>query len=522
MALKTRIAMRYMEIIASKAEKEVERFLKALLPGTPYAGKAKAVGGYVRDEYLSLIKNDPSIESKDLDIVVDMKNGAEKITHFIYDQLKSEKSPVSNPHQMGKDYPIWQITFKDDVEYKGEIYKTKGAVIEFADAMKESYPDPESRQRKTEPATIKEDIERRDFAVNMLIKDLTTGEIEDLTGTSKADISKGILKGHPDIPLDKMFKNDPLRMIRLIRFQTKYGWKIPLSVLKAVKRNAKRIEIVSAERIMEELKKIMKLGKMKDAVRLMSTTGLLKHILPEIEGLKGVKQSPKHHQEGDVYKHTLMVLKEAPAGIESQMAALLHDIGKPETTQILEDAVTSYGHQDVGAEIAETIMKRLKFDNATTDKVKKMVRYHMRPHQLGKNPSTKALRKFVREVGDETVDSILDLAEADELGKIPSTKDVPELRKKIDKIREESKEAPISKEPVLNGKEIMDTLGIKTGPEVGKAKKFLLELGDEYAEKKKELTKEQAKKELIKEFGKKASVASHIRKLAEIIGDHDD
>jgi len=248
---------------------------------------------------------------------------------------------------------------------------------------------------------------------------------------------------------------------------------------------------------MGELKKIMELGKLGQAIKLMSATGLLKHILPEVNALKGIKQRPDYHGEGDVYRHMLLVLKEAPAGVENQMAALLHDIGKPATTMLIEDQIKSKGHEEVGAEIAEAIMKRLKFDNDTTERVKKIVRNHMRPHRLGPNPSTKAIRKFVREVGDDLVDSILDLAHADELGRIPSSSDIPDLRKKIDEIRTK---VDIKKEPILNGKEIMDILGISTGPEVGRAKKILIDLEDEYAGKNKPFTKDEARQELLKKF----------------------
>jgi len=519
-----RIVEAYLHLISTSAEKEVERFLKSFLPGTEFAGKLKAVGGYVRDEYLSLIKNDPSIESKDLDIVVNMRDGAEKVTNFIYDTFNKKtlwdkvkelfsgtsNNPVSKPRQLGKGYPIWQITFKKDITYKSEKYHTRGAVIEFADTMKEVFPDPSSRQRQTLPADLKEDIERRDFTVNMLLKDMTTGEIEDATGVSKEDIAKGILRGHPGVSLDKIFNDDPLRMLRLIRFQAKYGWDIPRSVLKTVKRNADRIEIISSERIKEELEKIMKLGKLKKAVKIMSATGLLKHVLPEVEALKGVKQPEKHHSEGDVYRHTLMVLDNTKPGIESQLAALLHDIGKPKTQDLLEDKITFYGHDDVGSEIAAAILKRLKFDNKTIDKVKKMVKYHMRAHRIGDKPSVKTLRKFVRDVGEETIDAVLDLSRADELGRIPSSENIPDLRKKI----EEARKLPIKAEPVLDGKEIMKLLGLKSGPDVGKAKKLLTDIADDYAEKGKRLTKSRAKKELLKQFGGKKTLASNLRIIA--------
>jgi len=507
----TRIALDYIQ--SSQSEEEVERFLKAFLPGTPYANKTHAVGGYVRDQYLRFLKNDPNIEAKDLDIVVDMKDGAEKLTHYIYEQLE-EKESVSQPRQLGKGYPIWQITFKEDIKYKGETYKTKGAVVEFADTMKESYPDPESRQRKTEPGTLKEDIERRDLTINMLLKDLTTGEFEDLTGVSKEDIEKGILRGHPQVSLDKILKEDPLRLIRICRFQAKYDWDIPMSVLRAMKRNAERITIVSSERIMGELEKIMKIGKLSRAIKLMSATGLLKHILPEVEALKGVKQREDYHSEGDAYRHTLMVLKNAPPGVENQIAALLHDIGKPATTKMIENQISSKGHEEVGAEIAEAIMKRLKFDNDATSRVKKIVRNHMRPHQLGRASGPKALRKFIREVGDELIESILNLARADELGKIPATNDIPDLKKRIEEIKNK---AEIKKEPVLNGTEIMELLGIPTGPEVGRAKKILIELEDDYAEKGKTLTKDDARQELVKEFHKKASIADVLRNISSLI-----
>lgn len=466
-------------IIATSAEKEVERLLKPMLEGTVYKGKTFAVGGYIRDEILGK-------ESKDLDIVVEMKDGAEKLTKYIYQELR-QPDKVSTPRQLGAGYPIWQLAFKGDVEYKGEEYKTTGAEIEFADTMKESFPDENSRQRKTEPGTLQDDIERRDFTSNMLLKDLSNGEIIDLTGVSKNDIEKGIIRGHPNVSLDIIFSNDPLRMIRCIRFAVKYDWDVPLSVLKTVKRNAQRIEIVSSERIMGELEKVMVLGKLDKAVKLMKITGLLKYVLPEIDALHGVVQGKDRHAEGDVFRHTLLVLKNAPKTIEGQLAALLHDVGKPKTQEIVENTVHFYGHDEVGAEMAEAILYRLKFDKKTIDKVVKLVREHMRPHSL-EGASSKALRKLVRDIGEELTDALLDLAEADSLGSYPIENVIPELREEIKRI----KESPIQvkKQPVLNGQEIMEVLNIKAGPKVGEVGKYLLELADEFASEGKELTKE--------------------------------
>jgi len=484
-------------ITSARAEQEVEKFLKAFLPGTPFAHKAFAVGGYVRDQMLGL-------EAKDLDIVVEMKDGAEKLTKFLRKQLGRS---VSTPRQLGAGYPIWQITFKDNITFKDKTYRTKGAIIEFADTMTESFPDPKTRQRQTEFGTIEQDVERRDFTVNMLMKDLTDGEVKDFTGVSKSDLEKGILRGHPGVSLDKIFANDPLRMIRLIRFQTKYGWKIPLSVLKTVKRNAKRIRIVSSERIMEELKKVMKLGKLDKAIRLMKITGLLKYVLPEVDELSKVQQDVKHHAEGSVFKHTLMVLKNAKPTVEAQMAALLHDVGKKDTQEVIGDSIKFQGHEEVSGEIAEAILRRLKFDVNTIKRVKTVVENHMRPHRLGdevlENPtssrSQKMLRRFVRRVGDEFVDAVLDLAEADALGKLPPENYIPKLREMIEDVSKSP--LPVSRKPVLDGREIMRLLGIEAGPLVGEVGRFLLELQDEFASEGKALTKSEAEKRVLQQFG---------------------
>ena len=163
------------------------------------------------------------------------------------------------------------------------------------------------------------------------------------------------------------------------------------------------------------LEKVMKMGKLAQAVKMMKATGLLPYVMPEIDALRGVKQSPEFHQEGDVLRHTMNVLKNAPATVEGQLAALMHDIGKPSTQEILGEEIHFHGHEDVGAEMAEAMLRRLKFDNETTKQVVTMVRNHMRPHSLS-DASEKALRKFVRDLGDEMADAVLELARADEEG----------------------------------------------------------------------------------------------------------
>ena len=475
------------KVISSAAEKEVERLFKKLLPSSPFAGKAFSVGGYVRDELLG-------VGTKDLDVVVNMQGGAGKMTKWLHREFPS----ISRPRQM-RNYPIWVIAFKEDVKYKGEVYNTSGAEVEFADSQKESFPDESSRDRLTEPGTLEEDSQRRDFTVNMLLRDLSSGELLDLTGTSIKDIKEGILRGHHAVDFGKILNDDPLRMMRLVRFQVKYGWKIPMDVLRTVKKNAGRIKIVSGERIRDELIKIMKLGKLSQAIRLMKAVGLLQYVLPEIEAMKGVMHdlSRGHHQEGDVLKHTILVLKNAKPGVESQLAALLHDVGKPKTQEILEDKIQFLGHETVGGEMAEAIMRRLKFERTTVKSVRRMVENHMRPHDLGRGGAgTKALRRFVRKVGEETYDAILDLAEADALGNLPPRNYIPELRKQID----EAMQIPVSQKSVLNGKEIMDLLGMGEGIQVGEAIQFVKDMEDESAARGEELGKAEATKLILDKF----------------------
>jgi putative nucleotidyltransferase with HDIG domain len=341
----------------------------------------------------------------------------------------------------------------------------------------------------------------------MLLKDLTTGEIEDLTGTSKKDVKNGVLRGHPEVPLDKMFNEDPLRMLRLVRFNAKYGWKVPKDVIRAVQKNADRIKIVSAERIYGELEKILKLGKLHQAVKFMSVCGLLSYILPEVRALKGVEQDSRHHNEGDVYRHTMMVLKNAPLTIQGQMAALLHDIGKPKSQEYIDGKIKFLGHEEVGAEMTEAILERMKFPKDIADSVTRIVRHHMRPHHLNinGNPSERSIRKFIGEVGDDLED-VLAQALADRQGMLPYIPDVEELKEKVKAVQEKNKALGVDPTKLpLNGSEVMEALNIPRGPMVGEALRLLKTLQDDYLTEGKVLDKDTAILLLRKHFSSQSS-----------------
>jgi poly(A) polymerase len=437
------------------------------------------------------------IDSKDLDVVIDIQGGAKALGGFLH-RLFPEAT--STPRQLGKGYPIWFVAFKEDVEYKGQVYQTKGADIDIAESQKEGFPDPDSRQRVVDFGTIEEDMQRRDFTVNQLMKDLTTGQIVDLSGTGVADVKKGILRTHPNVSPDAVFTDDPLRMMRLVRFMAKYGWTAAPDVVEAVKRNAHRIEIVSGERIQSELGKVMKLGKTAHAIRFMQKTGLLKYVMPEINDLVGVEQDEHYHAEGDVFEHTMLVLEKAQPTIESQLAALFHDAGKRATQEFVGDRIKFLGHEEVSGEIAEAVLRRLKYDNKTIHKVKFIVENHMRAHTAAEW-SPRAVRKFIRETG-EHLEDILHQTEIDALsshgpGMVPKENPIPDLRERIKQVQQ----VPIQKKPVLDGREIMALLDIGPGPLVGEVMNWLQGVADEWAGEGKELSPEQAKQLVLEEFG---------------------
>lgn len=463
--------------ITTTPEKEVERLIRAVLFGTltDFQGKVFSVGGFVRDDVLG-------IPSKDLDIVVEMERGAESFSKALHAMFKES---VSQAHQLGASYPIWHLSFKGDVRFDDELFQTTGAEVDFADTQVEMFPDAESRQRNTKFGTIEQDIERRDFTVNMLLRDLTSGKLRDLTGVSKQDIELGILRGHPSVSLDKIFSDDPLRMIRLIRFHAKFGWRLGSGVLECVERNAERIKIISGERIRDELIKIMEYGKLALAIRMMSETGLLKYVIPEVAAMHGVEQDVYHHSEGDVFVHTMLLVEKAKPTVIAQLSALLHDVGKPACQEVFPQdgappRIKFLKHEDVGAELAEHILRRLKFEIVVIEKIKKMIQFHLRAH-FSPEWSSKAVRKFVRECGDDLED-ILHLTEIDGMsshgpdGKVKENC-IPALRERIKSLSV----VPVQKKTILNGDDIMELLKLTPGPQIRKAMTMLQDIEDEFA-----------------------------------------
>jgi poly(A) polymerase len=246
--------------------------------------------------------------------------------------------------------------------------------------------------------TPQEDVSRRDFTINGLLMKHDSGEVLDYVG-GRADLSAGIIRaiGEPG----RRFTEDKLRMLRAVRFAARFGYTIDLDTFAAIKKHASEIHSVSAERIRDELTKLLTEGAARRGFELLDESGLLQQLLPEISDLRGVNQPREHHPEGDVWIHTRMMLDGLPSGASPTLAwgVLLHDVGKPPTFRPPSetgDRIRFDGHVDVGVRMAEAICRRLRFANEETEQVKALVANHMKFKDVAKMRKS-TLKRFVRQ-----------------------------------------------------------------------------------------------------------------------------
>jgi poly(A) polymerase len=245
----------------------------------------------------------------------------------------------------------------------------------------------------------REDVARRDFTINGMMLDpgvgeITAGEVLDFVGGRK-DLEARIIRAIGDP--QRRFAEDKLRMLRAVRFAARLGYEIEAGTLAAIQRLAHEIQVVSRERVRDELTKMLTEGHARRAFLLLDECGLLKEVLPEITAMKGVAQPPEFHPEGDVFVHTLLLLENLPHPCPPTLAwgALLHDVGKPATFRVAPDRIRFDNHVDVGVKIAEEICDRLRFSNHDAAQVLALVDNHMRfSHATRMNQST--LKKFLR------------------------------------------------------------------------------------------------------------------------------
>jgi poly(A) polymerase len=240
----------------------------------------------------------------------------------------------------------------------------------------------------------KEDAQRRDFTINGMMLDPETNKVLDLV-SGQEDLKAGIVRAIGDP--ERRFEEDKLRMLRAVRFAARLNYKIDPATMAAIRKLAPTLNQVSAERIREELTKMLTEGQASQAFELLDKSALLQEVLPEIAAMKGVEQPPQFHPEGDVFVHTLLLLEELPHPCSTALAwgALLHDVGKPPTFRVAPDRIRFDGHVDVGVRMAEEICRRLRFSSDDTEQILALVDNHMRfGHAMRMSEST--FKKFVR------------------------------------------------------------------------------------------------------------------------------
>jgi poly(A) polymerase len=357
--------------------------------------------------------------------------------------------------------------------------------IEITTYRSDAY-EPDSRKPEVEYGdTLVGDLGRRDFTVNAMAVTLPERSFEDPFG-GRDDVKRGVLRT-PGRPEDS-FSDDPLRMMRAARFASQLGFTVDPAVVQAMRDMAARIEIVSAERVREELVKLLVGQHPRLGLTLLVETGLAEHVLPELPAL--ALERDEHHRHKDVYEHTLRVLEQTieleprlPGGgpdFIARFAALMHDVGKPRTRRFQDDGTVTFHHHDVvGAKLTRQRMKQLRFANDTIDAVAHLVELHLRFHGYGSGEWTdSAVRRYVRDAGDQLERlHVLTRADCTTRNKRKAERlrrAYDDLEARIDRLAEEEELASIR--PDLDGNQIMEILGIGPGREIGEAYRFLLDL----------------------------------------------
>lgn len=327
--------------------------------------------------------------------------------------------------------------------------------------------------------TLEEDIIRRDFTVNALALEIVDSEtkIIDLVN-GQSDLGKKLIRavGNPD----ERFKEDALRLMRAVRFCAQLGFSIEEKTLKAIKNDSQLIAHVSFERVRDELLKILASDNSYEGVTLLSDTGILDIIVPELTKGKGISQKrPGRHHTTDVFTHNLLSMKECPTKDPIvKLAALLHDVGKPYVVSRDESGhVIFYNHEVVGSKIAKDICERLRLSNKEKDRIFTLIRWHM--FTVDENITDSAVRRFIRRVGVENVKDMIDLRIGDRLGGGTQTAESWRLRNFKERLSEQLNPPFSINDMAIDGNDVMNELDIPPGKKVGEILQKLFEEVDE-------------------------------------------
>ena len=437
--------------------KDILKTIAEIIRGTRFQNRTYAVGGFVRDHVIGKISND-------LDIVVELDNGGMELAQLLY-----EKGISSRP-----------VIFKN---FGTAFVLIENQKIEFVMTRKESYRD-KDRKPEVKTGSLKEDVFRRDFTINSLVMNISTGEIADISGFGISDIKNKIIRStsNPGI----IFSEDPLRMLRAVRFAVQLDFKIETKTKKGIWDNHDKLKFISWERRRDEFIKIITLSKPVKWLKMLLRFGLMKNLVPELLELQDVTQN-KYHDE-DVWEHTLKTLHNSEKDLVVRLAALLHDVAKPQTRSSDENGVHFYRHESVSAELSKKILSRLKFPAKISSQVARIIRNHVRLKQFGddlKDMSDKAVRRLVMDMGDD-LEPFLQLVHSDNISHAPDYclhNQISNLRKRIALIPKKI----IEKKLPVSGMDIMLHFGLSEGKKIGimmdRVKEIWLEYPDWSKEK---------------------------------------
>src|SRR5258708_30211561 len=351
-------------------------------------------------------------------------------------------------------------------------------IVEITTFRSEQY-NPESRKPEVCFGTdLREDLLRRDFTINALARDPLDGHIIDLFG-GRQDLEAHILRAVGNEP-DKRFNEDPLRLLRAVRFAAQLDFMIEPETYSSMQRQAPKLQKISRERIRDEMNKLLLSPHPAKGLDLLVESGLMEWVVPEVLELRGVSQQPQPRGvlTKDVYAHVLRVVERSSPRLAARWGALLHDIAKPRTKTVEDNKVHFFGHEDVGAYMSREILKQLHFDRDFIENISCMVRLHMRANAYTPDWTDGAVRRLMLDAGEALLD-LLDLSRADitsyRIEKVNrATARVTELAERCQRLKEEAERVPL-KSP-LDGNELMAMFDRGPGPWLRPIKEHLLGL----------------------------------------------
>ena len=418
--------------------KNIIKVISKTINGTRFENNTFIAGGFVRDLVMGK-------KSNDLDIVVSLENGGEKLAKFLFEKGVSSKPVIFE--RFGTALVI--------------IY---GHKVEFVMTRKESYR-AKSRKPDVQIGTLEQDVFRRDFTINSLLMNISTNKILDITKKGFSDIKNRIIRSssEPDI----FFAEDPLRMLRAVRFAVELKFSIESETGNGIKNNADKLEDISWERRRDELVKILVSPSPVKGIRMLLELDLMKNLIPEFSEIMNVTQNKFHDK--DVLEHTLSVLEKTNPNRILRVSALLHDIGKARTKMENKTGIHFYKHEIISSQMAREILNRLKFSKDDIKDISFIIKNHMRLKSFGNKSeglSKKAIRKLILS-SCNNLDFLLDLIHADNMSHAADyclPEQIPEIMKRIEKIKMELAE---NKFPVC-GRDIIDYFKIGSGKKVGR------------------------------------------------------